>query len=89
MSLSTLVAAPYSLSYGESIFAKVVATNSKGDSIVSDAGNGAIVITKPDAPINLIEDTAERTASALGLQWTAGVSDGGSVIIDYRISIAE
>jgi hypothetical protein len=87
--LSTLTSAPYNLLFGDSVYAKVVATNVKGSTVGSLEGNSAIIITKPDSPINLVEDLSQRTSSALGLVWEAGVSDGGSVIIDYRISIAE
>jgi hypothetical protein len=37
---------------------KVIATNVKGDSLESTAGDGAIIIAAPDAPINLAENTA-------------------------------
>lgn len=87
--LATLTSAPYSLSFGDSIYAKVIATNVKGDSIESDEGNGAIIITVPDAPINLAEDITHRTVTTIGLTWTAGASNGGSEILDYRISFAE
>lgn len=46
---------PYSFDWGSSIYAKVIATNIYGDSIESDEGNGAIITTTPDAPINLVE----------------------------------
>lgn len=87
--LTTLTAAPYSLNFGDSIYAKVIATNVKGDSIESDEGNGAIIIQVPDAPINLAEDTSLRTVTTIGLTWNSGASDGGSTILDYRISFAE
>jgi hypothetical protein len=45
------------LEEGEGIFAKVIATNSKGDSIASQPGNVATIIAAPDAPINLAENT--------------------------------
>jgi hypothetical protein len=44
---------PYSLAWGVSIVAKVIAINIKGKSLASDSGNGAILLTIPDAPINL------------------------------------
>jgi hypothetical protein len=65
--LATLTQAPYSLSLGDGIFAKVVATNVKGDSVSSQAGNVATIITAPDAPINLAENTVLRTPTHLGL----------------------
>ena len=77
-------AAPFNLPWGASVWAKVAANNIKGTS-ESSAGNGAVIITKPDAPINLVEEVSLRTASKLGLQWNSGLEDGGTPIIDYRI----
>jgi hypothetical protein len=37
--------APYSLSLGESVSAKIIATNDKGSSGESDVGNGATLIS--------------------------------------------
>ena len=87
--LSVLTSAPYSLSLTTSVQAKVAATNVKNTSLLSSAGNGATIITTPDAPISLSENTAQRTASTLGLTWTEGNANGGSAIIDYRINYAE
>jgi hypothetical protein len=39
--VTVLRAAPYSLDWGDSVFAKIIATNSYGDSLESDEGNGA------------------------------------------------
>jgi hypothetical protein len=50
--------APYSLSIGDSVFAKVIASNIKGESDDSINGNNAIILTKPNAPRNLQEDTS-------------------------------
>lgn len=50
-------AAPYSHPWGASIFAKVLATNEAGPSAFSDPGNGGIILTIPEAPQNLAEDT--------------------------------
>lgn len=72
----------------DNVVAKVIATNVKGDSIESAEGQGAIIITKPDSPINLLEDTSQRSVTTLGINWQAGASDGGSVVLDYRINIA-
>lgn len=55
--LSILTAVPFSLTNGDSIRVKVIATNVKGDSEESLVGNGATIITSPDAPINFVEDT--------------------------------
>lgn len=60
-----------------------------GYSTFSNSGNGAIIITTPDAPINLAEDYSQRTKSSLGITWEEAPFNGGAVIIDYRVSIAE
>lgn len=73
------------MDWGASVYAKLVATNSKGTSNESNEGNGAVIITRPDAPSNLLEDSQYRTASTLGLTWTPG-AENGATIIDYRIS---
>jgi hypothetical protein len=86
--VSTLRAAPYSLPYGSSIFAKLIAINEKGASTESNAGNGAIIITYPDPPTTLAELTTARTASTLGLTWVPPVFNGGTLIIDYQISMS-
>ena len=87
--VSALRASPYSLNWGTSVFAKVIATNSYGDSLESDAGNGAIITTTPDVPTDVAEVYAQRTKSTLGLSWVAPVFTGGDVIEDYRVNIAE
>jgi hypothetical protein len=84
--ISVLTSAPYSLSFGNSIFAKVVAINYYGESLESDSGNGAIVVLVPDSPIVLADNTDVTTAYVIGFTWQDGLSSGGSPVIDYRIS---
>lgn len=79
---------PYDLPWGSSIYAKVISVNVYGDSIESLEGNGAVITTTPDAPINLAEVYEQRTKSTLGLVWEAASFIGGAVIEDYRINIA-
>jgi hypothetical protein len=67
--VATLRAEPFSLDWGASVFAKLFATNQYGDSEISLAGNGAIITTTPDAPINLVEVYTQRTKSTIGLEW--------------------
>ena len=86
--VSSLRSSPYSLQWGDSVYAKVFATNIYGNSLVSDEGNGAIITTTPDRPLNLVEDTVHRTKSTLGLTWSQAEFTGGTAIIDYRVSIA-
>jgi hypothetical protein len=60
-----------------------------GDSLISDEGNGAIILTYPDAPINLAEVYSERTATSLGLSWVDGASNGGATVLDYTVSYVQ
>lgn len=84
--VAVLKASPYSLEWGASVYAKVIATNIYGDSLSSEEGNGAYITTTPDPPTDLIEDYSQRTKSTLGLTWTPPVFKGGDVIDDYRIN---
>lgn len=87
--VATLLASPYSFNYGASIYAIIVATNAYGDSLLSLAGNGAILMTKPDEPTTLLENSSLRTASSITFTWSPGASNGGGSIIDYRVSYAQ
>jgi hypothetical protein len=87
--LSTLTSAPYLLITGDGVFAKVIATNVKGDSQDSQVGNVATIISAPDAPINLAENTSQRTPTNLGLVWSEGASNGGAPVTEYRIDYAD
>jgi hypothetical protein len=81
---------PYLFSLGDAINAKVIATNVKGDSSESLAGDGgATIITTPDAPYNLAENTALRDPTSIGLTWNEGAANGGNPVTEYRINIAE
>lgn len=84
--LDVLTSAPYNLEFGDSIFAKVAATNFYGESEFSVQGNGGIVLLVPDAPINLLDNTAVTTAYVIGVTWEDGSSTGGSPILDYKIT---
>ena len=66
----------------------MIAYNTIGDSEFSVEGNGATVFTVvvPDAPINLLRDNAATTTSQIGITWSDGASNGGEVILDYRVS---
>jgi hypothetical protein len=59
--ISSLRTAPYSLSWGSEIFAKVSAINIYGSSLESPVGSGAVILTKPDAPLNLQNVPLETT----------------------------
>jgi len=87
--VSVLRDSPFNLPWGSSVVARVLATNNYGSSDYSLNGNGAIIITSPDAPTSLAENTLLRSPTTLGIKWTAPSFTGGTSIIDYRINIAE
>jgi hypothetical protein len=84
--ISVLITSPYHLPWGSNIYAKVIAYNAYGDSLVSDPGSEAIILTVPDAPVSLAETVSARTASSITFTWSEGAADGGADLLDYRIS---
>ena len=68
------------------MFAKILAYNKYGDSIESEPGNGAIIITFADAPTDLAEVAMLRTHSSITFTWAQGLNNGGSPVIDFRVS---
>jgi hypothetical protein len=85
VSIDILEAEPYNLAGGSSILVTVVATNMYGDSprAFSEAG---VVLSSPDAPIRLENDNSVTTVSVIKINWSDGVSDGGSQILDYNVA---
>lgn len=43
-------------------------------------------MTIPDAPLNLANNAAQTDSDQIGLTWDDGAANGGSVIIDYRVT---
>ena len=84
--LDVLTSPPFSLIKGNSVHAKILATNMYGDSPLSIEGNGAVMIIVPDAPINLGNDLAVTNKYKIGIVWDPGFSDGGTEVLDYRVS---
>ena len=82
---TTLNRSPTSLSWGVSVYAYVVARNIIGPSASSAIGNGALLLTYPDAPINLANNPAITSGSQIGLTWSQGASNGGVPILSYDI----
>jgi hypothetical protein len=81
--VNALRALPYSLDWGDSVFIKVAALNQYGTSFLSDEGNGALLMTNPAAPVNLVEDFTPKTESSIGLSWQEGSYNGGGAVSDY------
>jgi hypothetical protein len=63
----------------------VVAHNLYGESAVSDSGNGAIILTVPDPPIDFQVDFTLKTRTSISLMWNEGYN-GGAPILDYTLS---
>ncbi len=72
--------------WGSSISAKIVAYNLYGYSEESAVGDGAIILTYPDAPVSLAETVNARTSTSITFSWSNGDNDGGAAVEDYRIS---
>ena len=84
----TLVLNPFKLITGQSVFAKIIATNSMGSSIESIVGNGAMISLRyiPDAPLNICRDPLLSTTTQISILWDDGLYDGNSPVLDYRVS---
>ena len=52
----------------------------------SPDGNGAMILTNPDAPISFANNPAVTSATKIGLAWSEGAANGGSSVIDYRLT---
>ena len=86
--VSTLRTEPYNLDDSDSVYAQVTSLNAIGESVTSNEGNGATIPippTEPDAPTSLVKDSATKTQ--IIFSWSAPVSNGGSVILDYSIDM--
>ena len=53
---------------------------------MSAAGNGAIILTIPDAPVLLANAPLITRSNQIGITWSAGATNGGTPVIDYRIN---
>lgn len=43
-------------------------------------------MTFPDAPTDLANEAVTTSATVIALTWTEGAENGGSPVIDYRVS---
>jgi hypothetical protein len=84
----TFVSAEYNLAWGEDLYARVEAVNIYGTSLFSASSLPAIIMRVPAPPTNLRERTAFRSFTTLSFDWDNGVSNYGSPIIDYTVSVA-
>lgn len=67
----------------------MAAINVVGTSTASLEGNGAIILTNPDAPHTLANVPSVTLGDRIGLSWLEGGANGGTPVIDYQISQAE
>jgi len=95
--VSTLIAAPFYIEFGQVIQAKVIAKNIQTDPITlmktlvdfspeSEVGGTAVILTNPSAPVGLVSKPTITAATQVGLSWFTGFFDGGSPVIDYSVS---
>jgi hypothetical protein len=85
ISLLTLRSAPYNLVQGDSIYAKLISINTYGESIMSEAGNGAVIQLVPEPPINLLNDPTTTSDVVIRFTWDQGLNNGGVPVIDYAV----
>jgi hypothetical protein len=52
-------------------------------------GNGAVILTNPDAPTLVSEVVSARAPTSITISWFAGINAGGSPVLDYRVSYAQ
>jgi len=71
--LLVLQADPYNWILGDSIYAKVSASNVWGESAMSTAGNGATIVTIPSPPIYLLNNATVTSDTKIGFSWSDGL----------------
>lgn len=74
------------MAWGASVHGYVIAQNAYGVSDSSEVGNGAIILTRPDQPITVQENLEPKSGTSIGMTWAEGATNGGSEVIDYRVS---
>jgi hypothetical protein len=67
--ISVLRDQPYSLAWGQTVVATVIAVNSYGESANSQPGGIAKILRVPDVPKNLANVPAITTGTQIGLTW--------------------
>lgn len=71
--------------FGKSYFFKISAVNEIGEGELSDPFL-VVAATVPDAPIQLTRDDYLSSREVIAFSWNEGTGNGGSSIIDYRVS---
>lgn len=85
--VSVLLASPYDLTYGNSVYAIVSATNSVGTSVNSAVSTTrAKLMSNPDPPRNLDYTVVDSSGTQVALIWDQGANNYGSAITSYRVS---
>lgn len=52
---------------------------------MSEVGNGAVILTYPDAPVLLAEVIPSRTPTTITINWQEGAANGGYAVDGYRL----
>ena len=85
--ITTLQLSPFLLVTGDTVVAKLTATNEVGESAESAQGGSALIPTDstvPDPPTSLTRATTTSQTS-LTFTWTAPANNGGQPLIDYAV----
>jgi hypothetical protein len=53
---------------------------------MSASGNGAVILTVPEPPIAISNVPEITNFNTIGLSWLEGLNNGGTSVIDYRVS---
>lgn len=67
---------------------KIIATNIKGNSLISDASIGIKMLHVPSAPFNLKNIENLSIDTMISISWEDGISDGGSIVFEYMVSLS-
>jgi hypothetical protein len=86
--MASLWASPYLLSFGETVYAKVAATNAIGQGDFSSPNSASVTVeTVPIKLTTLARDNSLTTETNLQVEWTALTGDdtGGPSIDSYHV----
>jgi len=84
-----LRSAPFYLTWGSTVIVRITASNINGNSVVTTSGSGAVILTYPDAPVNLQTLIQYTSGTQISLSWLQGAQNGGSAIIDYTLMVSQ